>query len=877
MRKLTILLWFLLVATPAMAGPVIGEETSQSTNTAMVYQSVLGETPADGSLQGYNPPIFKWHYMETISNIYSLTTRKFQLQLSTNNFSTIYETVATSNNYDNSIYPVTNSDGSSWMGTTYWRVLYQQLDGTAVATGPTHTYTLASSPTLWDRSMLGDTNYLLSKLTNYPGMWFTNGIINSLHDFWQFSSNWPYAQTSFSTITNSARQAQTNDWWTTNTFASIDVRNLCDPVEEVIFAYYFSQSNAMFDINGACSNLDKIATALRIQGLGGLTAPIPWYQSDPYTFDPGTLTRFCLGYNWAHPFLTTAQRTNILNTITNWANWCARGDGNWAYNTNGVVSYESAFFLGSSHSRHNSECGLTMCMATAGDDPNMLALLPLFLNYSYVQMDPHQGQEGRSYAEQDNFKFDREFGPLVEIIWEFPEAHLERTPLLTNELQLFMHWEPVGYRGVLDGSGDLCWAFKSQGYNDRYRYLACLMNSGEMMRFYTRSYTFRLAAGDEFPLIGGAFVPYYWTPPAEADASTNVFFDKNHGWAMSSSLLPTDWGAFTNGINMFFYAAPAGRTIDHVSFTAGFLEFDAYGAQLTAGGAAQGYSKNSMFGNMPMYNGVGQRNSSRPPNFPIIANFSNWTNCTDFTYAQANILYAYNLTNVDYLPSFNTFGNLQNTEPYYATNTIPQLTDSQVAVLFPHHRYWIVRYTMGSSTNMFTEFPWHIVETNNLTVNSSDWSFSYTCTNAFNGSNVTMYAVPLNDPTTIAITNVLGTNNAELNPFTGENLMGTDANNGPWWASTLWLTNKIPTNAFTYTVAYVPQQWGVSGPTITRIDNDTVAVALNDGSGINETNTFNTNYAGAFTFKVNIGQSTPPTPPVQYTGGTVRVGTLTIH
>ncbi len=92
--------------------------------------------------------------------------------------------------------------------------------------------------------------------------------------------------------------------------------------------------------------------------------------------------------------------------------------------------------------------------------------------------------------------------------------------------------------------------------------------------------------------------------------------------------------------------------------------------------------------------------------------------------------------------------------------------------------------------------------------------------------------------------------NSTLNPFISGG--STFSTVHPDRAVGLWITNTTSSTNFSFTWANVPQQNGVAAPTILRLDDNTVAVTYD---GVTETNTFGTNYAGAFTYRVALAEA----------------------
>lgn len=832
------LLFFGLLAVTifsASAAPItIGQEALLSVPSSALWHGIIGNAPDDNSVQQLNPPLFKWIYTETPlftdSNI-----RTYRFQLTTNgNFSTPYWNIVCSNNFYNFLPAITNADGSNWAGTNYWRIIYMNGDQSAtLGTGAVHTFTLAPDAKNWDRSMLADTNYLMSVAGSHPHMWFNQGNIGAMSTFLQ-THPWPTYGQAWSTVQNQATYYQGQSWWNNSSITNLVGGNVYVALSgalDVAFEYYMTGSNSTWDITGAAGTLDWFATAFMQKG---------YDQKDPYEVDPGSENGFALTYDWLYPFMTPMQRSNVLYAMRSATEYCAYNDA-WGYQsvpavTNRIYTnalqnlFYSSGKIGSSHERYCSAVGLEYTIAAMGDDPTMLGLFPMFENYSIGQFDPYQGDEGRGYSEQDNFKYDRLFGAATLSAVTFPAAKLWMNPIYTNLGTFFANWEPVGYRAVFEPWGDLGFGFRSQWYNTRYYDLALLTQNGAILRQFNRSTAFRLNAPDAYPLAGEAFLPYYFPTPLETDWPDSSYLDTVRGWAMSSAYPADNWGAFTNGVEFVFQARPAGSRIEHSSFTDGQVELLAYGADCTAGGAAGGYAKHPMYYNGLMVDGIGLMNPS-PPKEPLYAYLLAFTNAPNFTYAAGDITKAYNRSN------YNTPGLGNMTMPFYTypTNQVPYVSSVQRHVLFPHKAYLVLYDQMQTTTNATFQWLWHIAEPTSV-VDTNNCSFTYTCTNIYNGSNVTVYVQHIVNPALMGLKNEAGTNLAKFNPFTGENYYGLDNDTGPFYNSTVWVYNKTPTTNWHFMTVIFPVKWGQPAPTITRVDDYTVHVqqgAINDTISVN--------------------------------------------
>jgi hypothetical protein len=89
------------------------------------------------------------------------------------------------------------------------------------------------------------------------------------------------------------------------------------------------------------------------------------------------------------------------------------------------------------------------------------------------------------------------------------------------------------------------------------------------------------------------------------------------------------------------------------------------------------------------------------------------------------------------------------------------------------------------------------------------------------------------------------------NPVTGAYTADTGGESVRF-SHNMWYRKITPAVTNASLAVFVPQQPGKSAPTFLRLDNTTVAVTYD---GVTETNTFGTNYAGAFTYRVELAEA----------------------
>lgn len=796
----------------------IGPEAELTLPSSAQWKSIIGDSPADGSVQLFNPPLFKWIYQEVPSRNDN-SVRSFRFQLSTNKeFTTLIWNIVSSNNFYNFLPPITNQNGSVWLGSNYWRVIYMSPDATVnLATGAVHHFTLAPDAAPWNRAMLADNNYILNLGRQHPHIFFWQTNRDAVSTFVR-TSRWPTVGLTWQNYSNAAFQTINQTWWNDDSFTNQNVYNRTFEVAQVAFVYQMT-TNATLLAADPMSMAERLALEWMRKGIDRRPA---------YNIGASPPKHLALIYDWLYNEMTPTQRSNVLYALEKTAQFYLYDDY-WWYNsvpavrnrdyTNPLVNYfYSAAKIGSSHEREDCGAGLFLTLAGMGESAVLRELQSYFLNYAIGQSDPYWGDEGRGYSEQECFKVDRNFSAVMASMVLFQDAKLWQNPIFTEQSRFFAFWEPVNYQSPLDPWGDLGLNTKSQMYHTRYFDEALISGNGALLQHYNRSYLVRAAGPDNFPLLGEVFVPYYFSRPIEKSWPTNVYINQETGWAMSYTFQPNSWSCFANGVGFVFQARPAGSRIEHSSFTDGQIQLWAYGAQATVGGVGN-YGKHPMYYNGLFVDGIGVMNPQSPPSDPWYSRLIAFTNTSDFTYVAGDLTKAFNRTN------YNAQGLGNATYPFYtyATNLRPYVVSVQRHVLFPHKKYLVIFDEMEASQAAQFQWKWNIWEPT-ASMDASNNGFTYTCTNMFGGSNVTIYVKHIVDPALMSMTNVVGAELAKFNPFTGENYAGVDGDTQINWRSAVWAYNKTPSRKWHFMSVIFPAKWGQAAPTITRIDDYTVRV-----------------------------------------------------
>jgi len=872
MRILATILMLLCLAGECRA-VTIGSESSQSLGTDGNFRLFIGNAPADGSSQSLNPPLFKWiYYSNSWTMGYpnaTLQTFKFELSTNDNTFASKQWSIVTSNNFYNTLPCITNAAGSTWTGSNWWRVGYGDSNAANFVWVFTNSFSMPSSATKWDRSQYADTNYLIQLGIQHPHMFFTTNNRAAMATFLHTNAAMAFQWLQF---TNEAYQTTTNVWWNLNTFTNQEPANWSGLIAQVCLAYQID-SNAFWKGVNPGGMTSWLATNFIVHGED---------MTDPNGISEAT-KMLALCYDWSYDDMTVGQRSNVLWTLEKIAQypmfvdwWYNSGvnDPNRLYTNALVVNYDSGSKAGGSHARVDWGLGLYCSWAGMGESALLRDYQTYFLNYGLGQVDPFYGDEGRGYAEQS---WRTLHNMAAQLLLACNDARMTNNPWFTKYPKMFCYWEPLNYTELQSQFGDFglqLKAGKATTYQYDYKYygVAIMNQSGPIIRQHTRNFPIRSDSANKDYVYGNAFLPFYFpTIPAESDWPDTYYFDETDGWCMSYAYPPNDWNCFTNGVGFILTARPAGNRNEHGTWHDGGIQIFAYGAQVTVGGIGQ-YFKHPIFYPGLFVDGIGDSTpNGQNPTQPWYSRLTQFTNSTDFTYVCADLSKAFNNTNGNAWAGGGN-GNLESA--YNATtNARPYVSSVTRQVLFPHKKY-VVLYDTFQTTNAATfQWKWNVMETNNLTVNTNVGAFSYTSTNFYNGSNVTVYVQHIANTNGLTMLNLLGTNYCVTNPFTHEDFSSSATlTSEPKWNATEWVYNTTKSTNWHFMSVVYPAKWGQSAPTITRISDNTVEV--NDGVNDDVISFGETSTSPPSTFIINTaisgGGGQQPQPVVIYAPFRIR-------
>jgi hypothetical protein len=857
----TFLLTIFLNPIASGAAVTIGPEASVPLLSSSQYHDSVSRQPDDGSVQKLNPPVFSWLYYENPALLYYpyQDTRVFNLQLTTNgNFSSLLWNYTTSNNFFNFLPSITNSDGSTFTGTNYWRVVYWNSNQSlAMGTSAVQTFTMPASAALFDRSAFGKSSYLISVCGTHPHMLLTPATASAFSAYLRSSSysgfvpgyGYP-SYTNFFTITTNS------DMWTS------DYHMTNDPNWQGFIDYFvplamsFWADTNQWYTNGILNYQPSVGTVMT----NWCDQARIWNYDLVESYGGNMIDKMqslAIAYDMFYPILTPEQRANVLSFLETEAQYFIYNDwyfigsqNNNRYFTNTLqCNFSSAAKMAESHMR-NDQVGLINCMAGMGESPILRECFNYFMGYYIAQFDPFQAStEGRGYSLVQNFAFGRQYGPWVVANIMFKNMALSNAPVYTWVGDMMQHQNPTGFRYHLDAWGqrscsdlDGCFTYEQTEFDyTTWAVAACLMGRGDYLRQYRRNSALNNGFTTDNPWLQ-VIVPLYFPVPMESDASTNAFVDVVRGWAIASAKLPTDWDTYTNGVGFIYQARPSAAGRNNGDFSDGSVEMWAYGADITSCGAGS-YEQAALLHNGLFVDGIGANNPIPSVAYPVCAKITGFTNCADYAYVASDITHALNITNW----AGGGSGNLQSVRPnrdyLAASNARPYIVSVTRNIVFPHRKYWVIYDHFVTSQNAHFQWKWNVWSTN-CTVNGA--GFTYTATNNYNSSPVAVYVQHITDPTQLMLTNLSspenprGTNNlcyAKMNPFSGESYAGTnDWYDGPsgdlqrYWANTIWVQNKTATTNWHFLSVVYPVKPGQLPPTITRVDDNTVQVKQGTGS-----------------------------------------------
>jgi hypothetical protein len=818
----------------------IGNEAQVALPTSAHYSGTVNIRPGHGEVVNLNPPIFSWFYVSNIvtASMDSGTYWEFQFQVSTNKeFTNNIVNKRTPSNLYNTLAPFTNSDGSVFTGPLYWRVGYISTNGVTNRWSVTNSFTISANASAWDRSMLADEAYLRAKDV-HPRLLFNSATRAATYQFLQTNNptDWTVLKIRYHNAINASWWTNKAAWPTNNGAFDITSRSL--DLGSALTYWALSQTTEYPVTNYLADNFIRF---------------VNWYRDTHYEFNdyggngdqPLTLHCLALGYDWLYPVLSEQQKSNAVFAIQRTARfynrnafWSTRKiSGHWeldptgAYNEPRLIPWYNSARAGTSHQWRDASMVCILAASAYGEGGDIREFYDLWINYMIGRTHFTGGfaaiNQGRGYAHI-------QIGG-GGIVWNtiafmsaFPEAQLNRIPMIGGMADWFSRLTPPGYMETHSTHGDFGFKGRASYWNNAdFKQLSMLARDGNAWQAHLNETAFG-ANGAENYFFNMLVQPLVWPPPAPTTNTNSKLFVED-GWLIASTKPANAIDAFTNGLGFVFTARPRGSEGGHSLNCDGAVEIWAYGAKVTDGGghyldpyAYQPEAQDTLFVNgqgVKMNNQYGLY--SGEPVLPWYARIAAYKTSSDFTYALGDITPAFTNT--------------------YNPQKANVLKVKRHVLLSRTGKYFLLYDELATRNPSTFHWQWHVLQPTlrNLTTSG----FVYSSTNRLRQS-ITNHI--FHASAGLAVDNMTGAS-ALKNPFTGVTF--SDAGDPFRRAHALWYRNATQATNFTFLSVIVPQEPGKSAPSFTRLDNQTVVVTYD---GVTETNTFGTNYAGAFTYRVEL-------------------------
>lgn len=847
------------------------------------YATIVPWNPGDGETVSQNPPRFSWPYSQ-LTNASDLSTYCFKFQCSSNSdMSTPTVDMFTPYNFYNFVDHFTSS-------TVYWRIGYVCFTNIAdpdVGYG-TYTITPLSPPTTnwtatrsfvitngtpqWDHAMFADTNFLATNGV-HPHLGFREGEQLSVSNF--FATNTLNGFNYYWSAELTDVPAFTNSWWWNGQLYHLGETNFTHPDYKFSSMLSFGQAMAraafLFQIQGYTwitnqgylqSNVNWMATAIRTNGYSALNASLDSYGSIgvplAYTYD------------WLYPVLTTEQRTNILQTLTE---HCDAHRTNFCFYTfkTDQGGKKVSVMLGNtmakrfeSHSWDAFGVAAIYGLATYGDNDKCREWFNCSFNYILGKGAQFAGADGgwdrgrASYGIGDYLHFVSRVSPFYET---FKGQGMTNYAGIKDKANWDKFFHPLGYRH----SGDDTWGDGGYGFSGGYTYeqhqlwpymdsVARMTGDGVVQKLYSRSSEF-IAREYSFSYANATFNFNYNTPPAEVDYTNQFTVFSKSGWVMGTSGTPTDYGSFSNSVGFIMQARPSGGDQNHTFGSDGDVQIWAYGAPVTEGGGAYDSSQNW----------VGTSRNTWLINNQYISS-AQWPQ----NEVMAKVLAAEQGANYSYA--------MVETAPAFLGTT--NVLRARRHLLFMRGKYFVFYDDLQTQTN--STFAWNFHIRQPSLTHLSPGAFKYTTTNLYIGRpSVTNFVAH------IASTNLIGyrqldlgtsgevetgyyTNVVASHPFTG--VMGSRSSD-TFRNHALFFTNAAPATNWHFMWVLYPVTNG--NPTFTILSDNTVAVtngSEGDVISFGETNALSTLIVATLNAVNNPTNSESGGDSPAASGSVIRVG-----
>lgn len=856
-----ILCALLLLAGACQAATIIGQEARIDLPLDAAYNIVVNNSPGDGQTVILNPPLISWSYTLNPSNaVWDGTVYRFTFQAAYEpTFTNPIINVTCWQPAYNTLAPFTN-DITPASNVVFWRVYYSctnqylrnpanmsyyesaiTADFRTNAVSDVHWFMVSDSAATWDRSMLANETYLLSK-ADHPRIWFNSTNKASVYAWLEGgteseAADWGKA---VGGIKQQAYYAITQSWWgLSNATTVIDRYDWARQLANCALVYALSGDGTF---TNSPTNLCQRVSDFACVSIGNR-----WETLEPVTFAsiPITQQAMCVLYDWLYHDFTASQRSNVLFALEKMCRFAIKGGGAFETPTKSGIVWTSddpltgwtntftaeggsLFKIGNNHPPYYAQTAFWAALAAYDEGTWARRLFDRWINLALAKpfwFGANDGSMncGRGYNVVNFFDQPSLLGMMMAEVL-FPEAELRRNPIWSGGADWSSRMFPVGFYQANEPWGDEGSGSHVATMSTRHvgRDLALFTQLPYVWMHHTNSSAYRPRTVNEtafrIPIM------YHFTRPGSYVDATNSGLFPAGGWVMGSTHEPNTTRGYLGGSGFILAARPSGWvTPGNLHNHPCDLNFQlwAYGAPITDSGYnAVAQSKLPWLHYAPLYNGLGPIRHGIETSDGVAAKIIAYTNSGYFIYVAVDGRQAF--------PLAPAIGGAAYGASFAGYNTPIPLTTMQRHLLYVRNKYWVILDDWAAGTAATYSFVWHVPRQSlNLAADGDLGTFSYESTNGYSGQRIKVMAQSFLAPEYLSFTNLgyeIVTNGTQrsvpalVNPVTGEDYTGRfviqstgsqptpagAANSARIYMSFKWLTD-LTTNIIIYWVTNVDQ------------------------------------------------------------------------
>ena len=549
--------------------------------------------------------------------------------------------------------------------------------------------------------------------------------------------------------------------------------------------------------------------------------------------------------------------------------------------TNENVSWDNHPKIGTSHKSVMTAISFPIFLVAQADDAEVRRAFEWSAHYALAKTSPYMGYAAHhigpyGYVDANIYARSLTSGMLL-FDQMYPQINVWRNDFGQRFPEWYSRMHPYRkrmYHGAFGDGAPFGYSGYVLGLDTRGADIAAFGRSGEMRQAYELNSEFRADFDDASSKWEQLALRWHFRVPPPLVTNTQSKVYPEDGYALASTFSPSEYFAYTNGVGFALRASPRYSAQGHNIPASLAPDMWAYGTQLTDGGGSglDAFSAEASGSPGLLVNGLGEGdvnigtlygNSQRTPFNASILNFTN--SGTNFVYVCA-----------DGTPMFQTY--------YHPLSNL--VTRVRRHMLFVRSRYWVIADEFNASSPATFMLRWQVPWVFQYRTNSSALAnetafsgnrygsnslvmlgttgFTYTAGNYADSAVPNPPRVPVHvlfantngsvgffnssgNAALTGATNAIATGNTNdtLNPFVAGGT--TYSTFSPSRAVGMWITNTVTATNFLFVWAIVPVEPGKSAPTFQRLDNATLAVTYD---GVTETNSFGTNYTGAYTYRI---------------------------